>query len=158
MLQVGGVFDFKFLKLHAAYADQKNISVVGTVPGVNFGGLPSIGTVVPTGIGNYNAQAYMVGLTVPLFGGSILGSYQWSDAKNIISNNPLSLNAQFEPDYNVWGVGYTYPFSRRTNLYIGYGERSWDGTITNTGGTTLLPNASQAFDRKQFALGFRHLF
>jgi predicted porin len=159
MLQVGGVFDFKFLKLHAAYADQNNISVVGTTPAVNNGGFPAI---VTLGTGNYNNQAYMVGLTVPLFGGNLLGSYQWSDAKNIISSAPATLGAEFEPDFNVWGIGYTYPFSRRTNIYVGYGERSWDGRITAVSTTglppVLLPNAAQAFDRSQFALGIRHIF
>ena len=105
-------FDFKFLKVHAAYADQNNISAVGAVWWHPTPWLPT--GIQPVGIGNYNNQAYMVGLTVPLFGGSLFGSYQWSDAKNII--NGL---AQFEPDYNVWGVGYTYPFSRRTNMYVG---------------------------------------
>jgi predicted porin len=149
MLQVGGVFDFKFLKLHAAYADQNNISFALPIPGNNPGFANSV---IPTGVGNYNNQAYMVGLTVPLFGGNLLGSYQWSDAKNII--NGL---AQFEPDYNVWGIGYSYPFSRRTNMYVGYGERSWDGRITDTAGIAL-PQASQIFDRAQFAVGFRHIF
>ncbi|HTN50090.1 MAG TPA: porin [Burkholderiaceae bacterium] len=159
MLQLGGTFDFKFLKLHAAWANQDNVSVIGTVPNVNNGFAPNA-TFIPTGIGNYNNNAYMIGVTVPLFGGNILGSYQWSDAKNIISNNPASFGAQFEPDFNVWGIGYTYPFSRRTNMYVGYGQRSWDGDIRSTSATggVVLPQASQAFDRNQFAIGLRHLF
>jgi predicted porin len=163
MLQVGGVFDFKFLKLHAAYADQNNISVVGTVPNVANAGFPSgFNTALVLGTGNYNNQAYMVGLTVPLFGGNLLGSYQWSDAKNIVSSAPATQGAEFEPDFNFWGVGYTYPLSRRTNIYVGYGERSWDGRITAVSSPglppVLLPQAAQGFDRSQFALGFRHIF
>ena len=158
MLQVGGSFDFKFLKVHAAYADQNNISAVPVTGGVS----PIIpaSSFIPTGIGNYNNTAWMLGVSVPLFGGSLLGSYQYSDAKNIISNNPASLGAQFEPDYSVWGIGYSYPFSRRTNMYVGYGQREWDGRITAAaaaGGATL-SQASQSFDRGQFALGIRHLF
>jgi predicted porin len=61
----------------------------------------------------------------------------------------------FEPDYNVWGIGYSYPFSRRTNMYIGYGQAEWDGTITTTPATVA---PSQRFDRSQFAIGLRHLF
>ena len=107
------------------------------------------------GVGNYNNQAYMVGLTVPLVGGSLFGSYQWSDAKNIDTTA-----FSFEPDYNVWGVGYTYPFSRRTNIYVAYGQRKWDGNITNVvvPVTGALANAAQIVDQKQFMLGVRHLF
>jgi predicted porin len=153
MLQLGGTYDFKVLKLHAAYADQNDISTVITLSGV---GGAFQGAFIPTGIGNYNNNAWMVGVTVPLFGGSLLGSYQYSDAKNIIS----PIGAQFEPDYSVWGLGYSYPFSRRTNIYIGYAQREWDGRITATaaaGGGTL-SQVSQFFDRAQFALGLRHLF
>jgi general bacterial porin, GBP family len=148
MLQLGATFDLKFLKIHGAYADQKNISTVGTVAANN----PISASYITFPLGYYNNQAYMFGLSAPLFGGSIFGSYQWSDAKNIISNL-----AQFEPDFNVWGIGYTYPFSRRTNMYAAYGIRSWDGSIRTTTGT-LLSTTAQAFDRDYFVLGIRHLF
>jgi predicted porin len=94
----------------------------------------------------------MGGVSIPLMGGSLLASYQYADADNIINNL-----AQFEPDYSVWGIGYSYPFSRRTNMYLGYGQREWDGEIRSTAGV-LLPEASQVYDRKQFAIGIRHLF
>jgi predicted porin len=138
------------MKIHAAYANQRNISTVSTISGIGnpLGG----GTFVSTGVGNYNNQAYMLGVTVPLFGGSLLGSYQYSNAKNV-----QNLLAQFEPDYSVWGIGYSYPFSRRTNMYVGYGIRSWDGTIRSTSGLSF-GGASQALDASQFALGIRHLF
>jgi predicted porin len=125
---------------------------VQTLAGV--GGAPQ--SFVPAGIGNWNNTGWMLGVTVPLFGGSILGSYQYSDAKNIIS----ATGAQFEPDYSVLGIGYTYPFSRRTNMYVGYAQREWDGRITTTSalGGGALSYMSQAFDRSQFALGVRHLF
>jgi predicted porin len=158
MLQVGGVFDFKFLKLHAAYANQDNIAFSQTIGGASpiF---PS-SSFIPLGVGNYNNTAWMVGVTVPLFGGSLLGSYQYSDGKNIIPASSLGTYS-IEPDYSVWGVGYTYPFSRRTNMYIGYGQREWDGTVSSFGGvpvTGLLTQPSQVFDRAQFAVGLRHIF
>ncbi len=82
MLQVGGTFDFKIVKLHAAYADQNNISTVQTLGGV-ASAVPA--GFVPAGVGNFNNTAYMLGVSVPLFGGSILASYQYSDASNIIN-------------------------------------------------------------------------
>jgi predicted porin len=108
----------------------------------------------PTGLLAYDNQAYMFGLTVPLLGGSLLGSYQYSDADNVNGVNAAGPYA-FEPDYSVWGVGYSYPFSRRTNLYIGYGQQEWDGTVSQV---TSPAAPSQRIDRKQFALGVRHLF
>lgn len=149
MLQVGGTFDFKIVKLHAAYADQNNISTVQTLGGV-ASAVPA--GFVPAGVGNFNNTAYMLGVSVPLFGGSILASYQYSDASNII--NGL---AQFEPDYSNWGIGYSYPFSRRTNMYVGYAQREWDGSVRSTTGS-LLSTVAQGFDKSQFAVGIRHLF
>jgi predicted porin len=149
MLQLGGTFDFKFLKVHAGWADQNNISTAMTLGGVGSG-LPS--AMVPAGIGYYDNSAWMAGVTVPLLGGNLRGSYQYSDAKNIISGL-----AQYEPDYSVWGIGFDYPFSRRTNLYLGYAQREWDGRVTQASGSAL-PQASQIFDRAQFALGLRHNF
>jgi len=149
MLQLGGTFDFKFIKVHAAWADQSNISTVMTLGGAGSG-LPS--AMVPAGIGYYDNSAWMAGVTVPLLGGNLRGSYQYSDAKNIISGL-----AQYEPDYSVWGIGFDYPFSRRTNLYVGYAQREWDGRVTQASGSAL-PQASQIFDRAQFALGLRHNF
>jgi predicted porin len=142
MTQLGATFDLKFLKIHGAYAIQDNIRFVQS--GI------SGGVFQPTGIVGYDNNAYMLGVTVPLFGGSLLASYQTADADSVVTGTSV-----FEPDYNVWGIGYSYPFSRRTNMYIGYGQAEWDGTITTTPATVA---PSQRFDRSQFAIGLRHLF
>jgi predicted porin len=92
----------------------------------------------------------MFGVTALLFGGSIRASYQASDGDNI-----NTATYQFEPDYYVWGIGYDYPFSRRTNMYIGYGQLEWDGTLLTT---PVQASPSQRVDRSQFAVGIRHLF
>jgi len=147
LFSVGGTFDLKFVKFHAAFADQTAVTTVYQ----NATGFPTI--LLPAAVGNYDNEAWMAGVTVPLFGGQLLGSYQQSNAKNI-----NTLTYQFEPDYDVWGVGYTYPLSRRTNIYIAYGQRSWDGTVRVTGGSPALAQATQIFDASQFALGIRHLF
>jgi GBP family porin len=151
MLQLGMTWDFKIVKLAAAYADQKKISIAAAFNTTN--NLGGVGTFVPVGVGNYNNSAYMLGVTIPLFGGKILGSYQKSDADNI--DTPAF---QWEPDYSNWAVGYEYPLSRRTNLYFGYAQRAWDGNIRLTPGGGILANAAQQFDRDQFAIGIRHLF
>jgi predicted porin len=149
LLQIGASYDLQFVKLFAAYADQSQVSVIGGSPGSNsaLSGLP-----IPAGIGSYDDSAYVLGVSVPLLGGSLLASYQYSDAKNIVT----SAGEQFEPDYQVWGVGFGYPLSRRTNLYIGYGQRSWEGTVTQAGRVPV--DGSAIVDRDQFALGLRHRF
>jgi predicted porin len=157
MLQVGGTFDFKFLKVHAAFADQSDISAVPVTAGVSPI-IPASGF-IPLGAGNYSNTAWMLGVSIPLFGGSLLGSYQYSDADNIQPG--VGGTWSLEPDYSVWGIGYSYPFSRRTNMYVGYGQREWDGAVSSFGGATVpasLSQVSQAFDRAQFAVGIRHVF
>lgn len=142
MLQVGGTWDFKFAKLHAAYANQSGIRLVSSA------GDP--GGFKPTALQAFDNTAWMIGASVPLFGGSLLGSYQYADAKNAVGPT-----YSFEPDYSVWGIGYTYPFSRRTNWYVGYGQQAWDGKVACTG---CLADPTNAYNKKQFALGIRHLF
>lgn len=141
MTQLGATWDFKFLKIHGAYAIQDNISLVQTA---------IIGAFRPTGLVAYDNNAYMLGVTVPAFGGKFLASYQYSDGDNV-----TTATYSFEPDYSVWGIGFEYPFSRRTNMYIGYGQAEWDGTITTT---PAAADPSNRLNRKQFALGLRHLF
>ena len=143
-MQIGGTWDFKIVKIHAGYAIQRGIAIGSS-------GVP--GSFVPTGLQQFDNNAYMGGVTIPLFGGSLLASYQYADAKNTQGLN-AGVAYTFEPDYSVWGIGYSYPFSRRTNMYVGYGQRSWDGNIANP--TSADPK--NAFDKSQFALGIRHLF
>jgi predicted porin len=149
MTQLGGTFDFKFLKIHAAYAIQDNIRLVSA------GGNP--GVFNPIAGAPFDNNAWMLGVSVPLFGGSILGSYQYADADSVTGVTTTNLPYAYEPDYSVWGIGYTYPFSRRTNMYIGYGKMEWDGNIT-TNGISAGATPAQRFDKQQFALGIRHLF
>jgi predicted porin len=147
MTQLGATWDFKIVKIHGAYGIQDNVRLL---PALN-----NPGVFAPTGVVAYDNNPWMLGVTVPLFGGQLLASYQYSDADNVTGTGPTTGAYSFEPDYSVWGVGYSYPFSRRTNLYIGYGQVEWDGTVTYTGAPAA---PAQRFDQKQFALGIRHLF
>jgi len=147
MTQLGATWDFKFLKIHGAYGIQDNVRLVQNSSG-------GAGIFAPTGVVAYDNNPWMLGVTVPLFGGQILGSYQYSDADNVTGTN-VNGAYSFEPDYSVWGIGYSYPFSRRTNMYIGYAQQEWDGNVSQSG---VAAAPSQRFDRKQFALGIRHLF
>jgi predicted porin len=75
-----------------------------------------------------------------------MGSYQAADADSQIYTVGTT-RVNYEPDYNVYGVGATYNFSRRTNVYASYAARDANGTL-----------AGNQFNAKQLAIGMRHLF
>lgn len=133
-LQLGGTFDFKIVKLHAGYAIEDATRVGTTV------GNPAL----PSTIKGPDADAWMVGVTVPLFGGQFLASYMDRDG------DPVTLLSGVvdERDFTTWSLGYTYPLSRRTNLYANYSDTDGEKTLNNT----------SAWDRKMLTLGVRHLF
>ncbi len=126
-LTLGATFDLKFLKLHAGYSkedDQRVFNVLGITSGAD-------------------ADSFMAGVTVPLFGGSLFGSWQKYDGDRV-SLTPTTFD---ERDAKVYGIGYTYPLSRRTNIYAAFARNNAEESINNT-----------ALDRKQYAIGMRHLF
>ena len=101
------------------------------------------------------AQVYEIGLKVKLAGGELLAAYQGRDD-------------DFNADLGVWGLGYTYPLSRRTNLYTFVSDTKADdaptaqvvsgGSIVREGYTASQISAYRERDRLQFAVGLRHLF
>lgn len=141
-LQVGATWDFKVAKIYGAYAKQDNIRAVIVGPNDVY-----VGLTMPSGVSlpSFSNDAFMVGASVPLFGGSLLASYQSSsaDGQNVTTASGV---VNFDPDYSVYAIGYLYPVSNRTSLYAGYGQRDGSGTL------------SKAFDKEQFALGVNHKF
>ena len=126
-LTLGATFDLKFLKLHAGYSkedDQRVFNVLGITSGAD-------------------ADSFMAGVTIPLFGGSLFGSWQKYDGDRV----QLTATTFDERDAKVYGIGYTYPLSRRTNIYASFARNDAEESINNT-----------TLDRKQYALGIRHLF
>ena len=138
-LQIGGTYDIGAFRLHAAYADQSNIGAVSFQPALGPGSFVPL----PAGIDNFDASAYMFGVTWSVDAFSVMASYQWSNADGKTSPSGVF----FEPDYNLWGVGGMWNLSRRTTLYASYASRSADGTLK-----------SEVFDAKQFAMGMIHRF
>ncbi|MFN7570241.1 MAG: porin [Betaproteobacteria bacterium] len=140
-LQLGLTWDFKFLKLYGAWADQSKIRAALLSGGNSIA--------VPTGVGNWDNNAWMLGVTAPIGNFTLRASYQYSDADNIIRPNPTnpSQNVSFEPDYAVYGIGVDYKLSNRTLIYLGFGVRDAKGSL-----------ASETTDRDQFAVGLNHRF
>ena len=142
-LQIGGTFDIGAFRLHAAFADQSNISAILMPSGVSSAiNVTNTGTVVLPSNFAYDNTAWMLGATWTMGAFKLFGSYQVSDA-----DGKTVSGVNVEPDYSVWGFGATYNLSRRTNLYASYASRDADGS--------LLGNQ---FNYKQLAVGMRHLF
>ena len=127
-LQLGLTFDLKFVKLHGAYAKEDNQRVFNVV-GITSGA---------------DADAWMGGVTIPLLGGSLLASYTRYDGDRV----QLTPTTFDERDLKTLAIGYAYPLSRRTNLYINWSRANAENTINN----------SATLDRKQYTAGVRHLF
>ena len=132
-LQVGATFDLKFVKLHAGYAKEDNQRVFNSV-GITSGA---------------DADAWMAGFTVPLAGGALWGSYQRYDGDRVTFAPTGTGAITFdERDVKIWGVGFSYPLSRRTNIYTAFARYDGDHTLNNSTG----------FDRKAYSVGMRHSF
>lgn len=130
-LLVGGTYDFKLVKVHAAYFWEND----------QFG---NTATRIPTAAESptrrtADATGWMLGLTVPVGSFRLIGDYQSRDGDR---------QGRFEGDRTVWSVGGTYPFSRRTNLYASYGN--------STGKESL--STSNTYNTTQLAFGMRHRF
>jgi GBP family porin len=152
-LQIGASFDLKFVKLAAAYAKEDDVQFVVNPP-------------VVSSVAGEDADSWVFGVTVPLFGGQFLASYQKRDgdiANVCLAATPAGATSCFtqvgpvvtpvaltprEGDRKVWSIGYTYPLSRRTNLYA---------TFSDSDGEKFYSN-NPSIDLKQYQLGMRHLF
>jgi general bacterial porin, GBP family len=137
-LQVGGSFDFKVVKVYGAYAKEENQFTLAAIT-------PS-----------KDAAVWMLGASAPLAGGEVLAAYSRRDDK------------AYGADLNVWGIGYTYPLSIRTNLYAFYADTTADsapsaqasagGAITAEGYTAAQIGTYWDRNRTQFGVGVRHRF
>jgi predicted porin len=107
-LQVGGTFDLKVVKLHAAYAREDKV-------------FPNVISATPQQAPGSDATAWMGGVSVPLGAGKLMASYQ--------KRNVDSLGLIPEGDRKGWGVGYEHSLSRRTYLHAVYGSRTDEGSL-----------------------------
>lgn len=111
---IGGTYDFKVVKVHAAYGQQNGgiIEGAGTFSSSQFGGDTNArgGVLFANGA---KTQSWMVGLSAPVSGATnVFASVQQMlpggtfDGPNVYTNNQT-----------VASIGATYNLSKRTNLY-----------------------------------------
>lgn len=93
-----------------------------------------------------------VGATAPIGAGEFLVSAGYGKG----DVNYDTKDAKISADAYIIQVGYTYPFSKRTNLYAGAGymQTSMEDGITNTDGTT----SDKDFKTTQVMFGLLHKF
>ena len=93
-----------------------------------------------------------VGATAPIGAGEFLVSAGYG--KGDVNHD--TKDAKISADAYIIQVGYTYPFSKRTNLYAGAGymQTSMEDGITNTDGTT----SDKDFKTTQVMFGLLHKF
>jgi general bacterial porin, GBP family len=133
-LQMGIAWDFKVVRLSAAYAIEDGQFGFGPA-GVTF----TPGTVAVQQA-NSDADSWAIGAVVPLGAHRLAASYQSRDVDGA--------TAAGNADRTVWALGYEYSFSRRTTGYVYYGNLSDDGAYKtgNWGGVT------------QYLVGMSHAF
>jgi predicted porin len=103
--QLNGSYDFRVVKLLAAYGQVKNASTTLFVPAV---GTPP--TVTPVGVSK--SKEYQIGLDVPLGAVTLSGGYAHSKAT-------LAAAGAGEIKSNGIGLAAKYDLSKRTFLYTG---------------------------------------
>jgi predicted porin len=130
-LLIGGTYDLKAVKLHAAFYWENN----------QFG---NTATRIPTAAESpttrtADATGWMLGVTVPLGAFRLIGDYQSRDGKRI---------GTYEGDRTVWSIGATYALSPRSNVYASYGNSTGENSLAT----------SNTYNTTQLAAGLRHRF
>jgi len=109
---LGGSYDFEVVKAYLAFSQNRN--------GVFAGGDTTVdgGTIFGTqgALDGFRANSYLVGLSAPLGAGNLMFSWQMSDA-NRTDDSVKDANG-ITSKQNIFGLGYTYNLSKRTNLYV----------------------------------------
>lgn len=136
---LGGTVKLGIVTLHGGFAQHKDAYINGAPPG-NYGQA----TTFKGGIVN----GYSLGVSSDVGVGTVLAQIQISDPNSSVRQNDQSAHTQ-----KIYSLGYTYPFSKRTNVYAyaSYLDDAWfDNATTGV-------SASQ-WNAKQVVMGMRHLF
>lgn len=154
-LFLGTSYDFGFMKLMAAYQRGWHLDRVGSHSSIKI--TPPSGETNAAEIENWTGNSFMLGAQIPCAGGLIRLSGILVDGENgrDIASNEVG---QLGRDAGYWAVaaGYTYPFSKRTNVY---------GVVSHLEGRDGLDNDKYSIyngdgdlDREQVMVGLVHKF
>lgn len=148
-INLGGSYDFSVAKVFLAGQYFK------AAP--NYAGMKANYAKDPLVLNNewrwsFDGFGVNVGATAPIGAGEFLVSAGYGKG----DVNYDTKDAKISADAYIIQVGYTYPFSKRTNLYAGAGymQTSMEDGITNTDGTT----SDKDFKTTQVMFGLLHKF
>lgn len=148
-INLGGSYDFSVAKVFLAGQYFK------AAP--NYAGMKANYAKDPRVLNNewrwsFDGFGVNVGATAPIGAGEFLVSAGYG--KGDVNND--TKDAKISADAYIIQVGYTYPFSKRTNLYAGAGymQTSMEDGITNTDGTY----SDKDFKTTQVMFGLLHKF
>lgn len=145
-INLGGSYDFSVAKVFLAGQYFK------AAP--NYAGMKANANLVEGEEWRYSFDGFgvNVGATAPIGAGQFLVSAGYG--KGDLNYN--TQDAKRSADAYIIQVGYTYPFSKRTNLYAGAGymQTSMEDGITNTDNTT----SDKDFKTTQVMFGLLHKF
>lgn len=148
-INLGGSYDFSVAKVFLAGQYFK------AAP--NYAGMKANYAEDPRVLNNewrwsFDGFGVNVGATAPIGAGEFLVSAGYGKG----DVNYDTKDAKISADAYIIQVGYTYPFSKRTNLYAGAGymQTSMEDGITNTDGTT----SDKDFKTTQVMFGLLHKF
>lgn len=148
-INLGGSYDFSVAKVFLAGQYFK------AAP--NYAGMKANYAEDPRVLNNewrlsFDGFGVNVGATAPIGAGEFLVSAGYGKG----DVNYDTKDAKISADAYIIQVGYTYPFSKRTNLYAGAGymQTSMEDGITNTNGTT----SDKDFKTTQVMFGLLHKF
>lgn len=148
-INLGGSYDFSVAKVFLAGQYFK------AAP--NYAGMKGNYAKDPRDLNNewrwsFDGFGVNVGATAPIGAGEFLVSAGYGKG----DVNYDTKDAKISADAYIIQVGYTYPFSKRTNLYAGAGymQTSMEDGFTNTDGTT----SDKDFKTTQVMFGLLHKF
>ena len=112
---LGGFYDFKVVKLSAAYGQGIGGAFFGQVPGTS--GVGGTGKFTVTGSSdvlfdqNFRSRSYLIGASLPVGSrGTIIGSWQMMQPTGEYRDKLTS-------SQQIFSLGYTYSLSAKTDLY-----------------------------------------
>src|SRR5699024_4283381 len=114
---LAGSYDFEVVKLHLAGGQARNglITPQGYAGADEIVGVSSsdISDALKYGMKGFRANNYTVGVSAPVGAGNIMASWAMSDLRKA----PNGVNKSDMKDQQIYSLCYTYPLSKRTNVY-----------------------------------------
>ncbi len=145
---LGGMYDFKAVKVSAAYSQTRGGLLnpqsatgyagggSGAINGGTWGG-GATGVLFADGAG-YNS--YLVGLTAPINASSkVFGSWQMAQPNGNIQDLVNAVNQ------NVYAIGYQYDFTKRTNVYASVAYLNGVGFLSGVNTTQIFTGVRHQF-------------